>query len=219
MKLRTWFTSLALAMSLGWALPAAGDGNEDDYGRSRIGGNKGPISWESLLSGDGLTGWRVTGSEWPPSAWTRDGETLVCDDTAGTHAPRLVQGDSTWAQYEFKVQATPVRVSTMEIHFGLSEDGNEYYSLNYLSGWGAVAISRRDATGLTKLDVVNHVLHFGQEYDVVLAIRGHSITSYINGQLVNRLTVDTPVSGPIGLVVWGKHGVARFREPKIRHYN
>lgn len=214
-----WFTGLVLTALLGSVLPAAGDvGSEDDYGRAKIGGNRGPIVWESLLHGDGLEGWRVDESPWPPPAWSREGNTLVCNAT-GTHPPRLTQGDSNWVVYEVKVQATPVNVGTMEIHFGISADGKEFYSLNYLSGWGAMAISRKDETGFTKLDVVNHVLHFGQEYDIVLAVRGRSITSYVDGQLINRLTVDTPPRGPIGLVVWGKHGIARFRDPKIRHYN
>ena len=213
------FTGLCLTVLFGWALPAAGDtGPEEDYGRAEIGGNQGPIQWKSLLHGDSLEGWRTPDASRVPPVWSRDGNTLVCA-AEGTQPPRIIQGDSTWAQYELKVQGTQVHAGTIEILFGISEDGKEFYSLNYLSGWKALAISRKDENGFTKLDVVNLVMHWGHEYDIVLAVRGRSITSYIDGQLINRLTVDEPVVGAVGFVTWGKRAHCRFRDPKIRHYN
>ncbi len=38
-------------------------------------------------------------------------------------------------------------------------------------------------------------------YDIMLPVRGNSITSYINGNLVNRVMVQTPPRGGIGLTV------------------
>lgn len=210
---------LCLTALLSWVLPAAGDEDpENDYGRAQIGGNRGPIRWESLLHGDGLEGWRTPDAPGPPPVWSRDGDALV-RAADGAHPPRIVQGDSTWVQYELKVQGTQVRAGTIEVLFGISEDGKEFYSLNYLSGWKALAISRRDENGFTKLDVVNLIMHWGHECDIVLAVRGRSITSYVDGELVNRLTVDEPVNGAVGFVTWGKRAHGRFRDPKIRHYN
>ena len=44
------------------------------------------------------------------------------------------------------------------------------------------------------------------------------MTSYIDGKLVNRVTLPESPTGGIGLAVWGHHTVARFRDPKVRHY-
>ena len=40
-----------------------------------------------------------------------------------------------------------------------------------------------------KLDVVDFVMDHGREYDIVLKGRDHSVTSYVDGVLVNRLTL------------------------------
>jgi hypothetical protein len=111
-----------------------------------------------------------------------------------------------------------VKGSNLQIHFGISEDGQDYYLLDFLSGWQALSISRMKDGKFAKLDVANFVSRRGQEYDIVIDVRGHSITSYIDGTLVNRLTVATETRGGVGLATWGKKTIARFRDPKIRHY-
>ena len=74
---------------------------ENDYGRADIGGSQGPIVWESLLHGDGLSGWEAEGSPWTPTAWSREGDTVIADVGDGSRA-RLIQGDSSWRYYESK---------------------------------------------------------------------------------------------------------------------
>ena len=210
-----WKTWGGVLLLLPLVAAVAADG--DDYGRSHIGGSRGPIEWESLLAGDGLAGWQAVDSA--ASAWSREDDTIVVD-AGGQESSRLATGDSSWAQYELKVQVTPgMRVSSLEIHFGCVSGGDALYSLNYLAGWKAMAISRFEkGVGATKLDVVNTVLEGGQEYDIVLAVRGRSVTSYIDGVLVNRLTLPAPPRGGIELATWGRSTTARFRDPKIRHY-
>ena len=58
----------------------------------------------------------------------------------------------------------------------------------------------------------------GREYHVLIAVRSHSITSYIDGQLVNRVTDGTHAGGGIAFGVWGKRTAARFRDPMVRLY-
>ena len=134
---------------------------------------------------------------------------MIADVGDGGRA-RLIQGDATWRYYEVKVQATLVKGSALQIHFSISEDREDSYHLATLTGWKAVAIINHDHT---KLDVANFIFKRGREYDIVVAVRGNSITSYIDGKLVNRLTVPTPPRGGIGLAVWGRGTVARFRDP------
>ena len=67
---------------------------------------------------------------------------------------------------------------------------------------------------VTKLSVVNHVLHRGQEYEVQVAARGASLTSYVDGKLVNQLTDETFRMGTFGLLV-GEYSTA-FRDVRYR---
>ena len=199
--------------------PEAADeqpGSEEDYGRSRIGGMTGRIHWESMLTGDGLEGWKP-GNE---AVWSREGDTIIARAGEKDRATRLVQGDSSWSHYEFKVQVTWVRGANWQIRFGITDESREYM-VDYLGGWKALAIStyERGKRGVMKLDVVNLILERGREYDLVVAVRGHSVTTYVNGELVNRLTLETNPNGAVALGTWGHRAVARFRDPKIRHYN
>lgn len=180
-------------------------------GREKLGGSQGGIEWESLLQGDGLSGWGENGDPWTPGVWSREGDTIIVDVGEGYRA-RIVMGDETWLAYELQVQITMVK-GTPQLWFNI-HDGKAYHFAP-LMGWQTAAIMAPDHT---KLDVVNHVFEFNREYDMVLAVRGNSVTTYIDGQLVNRLTLDEPPKGGIGLAVWGRHTIARFRDPKVRHY-
>lgn len=186
--------------------------NENDYGRAVLGGSQGGIGWQSLLHGDDLQGWSAEGDPWHPTAWSREGNTIYANVNKGRRA-RLTQGDSTWVSYEIKVQAT-VFAGGLQIWIALAGGHGAPYHLATLAGWKAMALIDKHHT---KLDVVNFIIEPGTEYDIVLAVRGNSVTSYVDGQLVNRLTVSAPLRGGIGLAVWG-HGQVAFRDPKIRHY-
>ncbi|MDE2890085.1 MAG: DUF1080 domain-containing protein [Gemmatimonadota bacterium] len=190
--------------------------SEVDYGRARIGGMKGWIHWEPMLHGEGLKGWTPDDE----SLWSREGNTVIARAGGQDNATRLVKGDSTWSNYELKVQVMWVRGANVQIRFGITDQSREYM-VDYLGGWKAMAIStyERGKRGVTKLDVVNLVLEPGREYDLVLAVRGRSVTTYVDGRLVNRLTLEANPKGAVALGTWGRHAVARFRDPKIRLYN
>ena len=74
----------------------------------------------------------------------------------------------------------------------MSADERSYYLFDFLLGWQAVGIYRVIDRRVTKLSVVNHALHRGQEYEVQVAARGASLTSYVDGKLVNQLTDYLP---------------------------
>ena len=192
---------------------------ENDYGRAEIGGSQGPIVWESLLRGDGLAGWEVGEAPWTPTAWSRDGDTLIADVGDG-HQARLVQGDTSWWSYEYKVQTTILKGNALQLHFSISEDRHEFYFLACLMGWKASALIKQHGKdeGDTKLDVDNFSMEYDREYDMVVAVRGNSMVCYIDGKAVNRLSVATQPMGGVGMAVMGNGAIARFRDPKIRHY-
>jgi hypothetical protein len=187
----------------------------NDYGRADL-GNK---PWVSLLHGDGLDGWHASDGPFTPSVWRRDGDAIIVD-TGDDSRGRLVQGDGTWAAYEFKVQATIEKGHGPQLVFGISEDGDASHFLTYLTVWKTMVLVRRNEETHedAKLDVIDFVMEPGTEYDLVLKVRDHSVTSYIDGELINRVTLDHEPRGPVGLGVWGNNTVIRFRDPKVRHY-
>ena len=52
----------------------------------------------------------------------------------------------------------------------------------------------------------------------MLAVRGNSVTSYVDGRLINRLALPQNPAGGIELALWGRSTTARFRNPQVRHY-
>ena len=207
----------AIFLGLLTAVSAAGEtpSFENDYGRAEIG-----HSWETMLPGEGLDGWNASEGPFTPSVWRREGDAIIAD-TGQASRGRLLQGDGTWAAYEFKVQATIEKgFAGPQLVFGTSDDGNSSYFLTYLAGWKTMVIVRRNEETREddKLDVVDFVMEPGREYDIVLKVRDHSVTSYVDGVLVNRLTLRGEARGAVGLAVWANNSVVRFRDPKIRHY-
>ena len=199
---------------------AQGDpGPRNTYGRDKLGGIEGQIAWQSLLSDEGLDGWTARRSENYPDGWSRKGDTIVGEIPRKKYG-RIVYGDPKWKSYVFSVRAKLESGSNLQIAFRVSEDGKSYYFLDFLTGWRAVAISKKEAgvPGVTKLDVVNFPFEYGREYNITIAARGHSIISYIDGEMVNRLTDGSLTNGGVGFLMWHDTKV-RFREPKIRLYH
>ena len=107
----------------------------------------------------------------------------------------------------------------MQIHFRVSQDGQAYYLLDFLYGWQAVAISKMEAGAgeVEKLSVVNFPFEKGREYNVLIAVRELSLTSYIDGKLVNQVTDRSYREGGIALGLWWS--TVNFRDPRIRHFH
>lgn len=200
-------------------------GPADDYGRSSLGGMTGAIAWETLLSGDGLEGWTETDvplANSTPAArgqsWTRNKD-VITGHVDSEKTSRLVIGDDSWTSYELSLNMTLLEGADMQVHFRMSADGAEYYLLDFLYGWQAVAISRMRAGAgeVEKLSVVNFPFEKNREYNVLIAARELSITSYIDGKLVHQLVEENYRSGGIALGLWWSK--VAYRDPCIRHYN
>ncbi len=200
-------------------------GPEDDFGRPRLGGMEGDIPWNSLLQGDDLGGWTETDvpleNSKPPergTTWKREGSAIVGTVPVET-ATCLAAGDSSWSSYELSVLLTLVEGSDMQVHFRKSHDGSEYYILDFLLGWQAIAISKIKAGAgeVEKISVVNFPFEKGREYNVLIAARGQSLTSYVDGKLVNQVRDGDFESGGVALGLWWS--TVAFRDPRIRHYH
>ena len=173
--------------------------------RDVIGGMRGLINWQVVPADEELTSWR------PPSwsdrealekTWRMEGNAIVGSGEAGEDPPSLIAGEPTWTDYELSFLMTPISGGNAQVAFRISADERSYYLFDFLLGWQAVGIYRVIDGRLTKLSVVNHALHRGQEYEVQVAARGASLTSYVDGKLVNQLTDETFRMGPFGLMLW-----------------
>ena len=189
-------------------------GPHDDYGRDIIGGMRGEIHWRRLLDGKGLENWSC--SEEEMEAWTRSDQAIV-GEVPREQGSRLFTGGETWRNYELSVLVTPISGGNAQIQFRITEDRNGYYMMDFLLGWRAIAISRGTSgfPGVEKLSVVNFPAERGREYNVQIAARDSSLTTYVDGKLVNQLTDSSFESGPIALCAW--HSKTAFRDPRIRH--
>jgi RNA polymerase sigma-70 factor (ECF subfamily) len=192
--------------------PGGDPRSEDDYGRAVIGGMRGAIHWKKLLGDAGLEGWQTS----RPECWRREGE-VVLGEVKGHDGVSLGIGEAAWQDYELSVLVTLIKGGNAQIQFRCSADEQQFYVLDMLSGWQAVAISRGDRRSgprLKKLSVVNFPFDRGREYDVMIAARDASLTSYIDGKLVNQLTDASLPAGGIRLAAW--QSKTAFRDPRIR---
>jgi len=176
--------------------------------REIICGMSGDIHWQSLLPAKDLEGLQVQGN------WTRQGDTVVCEERQG--GATLAFGEDDWTNYELAMRVKVVTGGNVQILFRLNPDGN--YLMDLLFGWQAVAVSKNDlkpgGRGFHKISVVNFGLEHGREYEVQIAVRDASITTYIDGQLVNQVTDYDFSKGRAALSVW--QGKSEFRRPMFR---
>ena len=188
-------------------------GADDDYGRSRPGGLI--IPWQSLLQGKGLEGWLSTASS---EGWSRDGDAIV-GRLDGKRKSHIFQGDTGWKNYEHSLFVTLEEGSCMQFPFRATDDRKGFYFVEFDYAWQTINVTLREPGihGVTKLSVVNYALEKGREYHLIISARHRSLTTYIDGKLVNQVTDGRYDGGGIGIAMWWDTR-ATYRDPKIRHY-
>ena len=184
----------------------------EGHSREIISGMRGIIHFQSLLGDKGLAGWESDNE----AAWQREDRVLI--GTAGRNAgSRMRTGTSEWEDYELSLLITPISGGNAQVFFRVADDGRRYYLFDMLLGWQAAAISLgdlRNGVSVRKLSVVNFAFELGREYHVLIAARGASLTTYIDGRVINQLTDTSLTHGPIALNVWESR--TAFRDPRIR---
>lgn len=192
--------------------------------REVIGGMRGEIRWNKIFGGN-LQGWSFEGKPIEPgtvpAGWSILGENgLVGEEwKAGT---TLTYGELHWRDLELSLLITPLGGGNAQVLFRMDEVAKRFYVLDMLMGWQAIAIRKitHDEMGNlneAKLDVVNYPLRDGTEYALNIAVRDHSITTYVNGALVNRVTEGSWFHGKIGLHAW--QAKTLFRDIRVRLLN
>ena len=189
--------------------------------RQTIAGMGGEIPWQPLFMGD-FIGWSADRAPIPTGTTPPQWEVIGTDGLVGEddqQGTTLTYGEPKWGDLEFSLLVTPLAGGNVQVLFRVNKEANGWYLVDMLLGWQAVAVSRLaiDSQGrgeMTKLSVVNYPLEHGREYSLSIATRGHSITTYIDGALVNQLTDATWLGGQVGLNVW--HGKTLFRDMQVR---
>lgn len=177
-----------------------------DY-RHEIWGMGAPAVRQPLLPSHGLEGLDLHGP------WERVVDSVVCE--AGEEGARILFGNHEWCHYEVQVQVVAEKGGNVQIPFRLAKDGRSGYMVDLLLGWQAIAISRFEhGKGVEKLSVVNCQLDRGREYHIELSARGRSLTTYVDGLLMNQVTAGDQNPGRFALQVWCAK--TRFRNPTAR---
>ena len=172
--------------------------------REVICGMNGEIHWQAVLPPSGLDGLEVDGN------WEREGDTLTVRSKDGMAA--LLFGEDSWQDYELEVHVTPLEGGNAQAVVRQSFLGA--YVVDLMLGWQAAQIARTRSHSHERLSVVDFPLIHGHEYHLQVAARGASITTYIDGKLVNQTTDFDMKQGKLGLLAW--HSVTRFRAPRYR---
>lgn len=189
--------------------------------RQTIAGMKGKIEWQPIFTGN-FAGWFVDKQPIAPGTVPAHWEVVGKDGVVGElqkNGTTLLYGDPRWRDLEFSLLVTPLAGGNAQILFRVDGQGRGFYLCDLLMGWQAVAVSRVtfDAQGngsLVKLSVVDYPLAHQHEYAVTIAARDHSITTYIDGALVNQVTDSAWLYGQIGLNIW--EAKTLFRDIRVR---
>ncbi len=196
--------------------------------RKVIAGNRGEIPWRPMLDGS-WGGWLRpgTGQAYVPVAEAPDGwETVGEDGLVGENYGRgtvedhliLKCGEPSWSFVEMSALVTPLHGGNAQMCVRMGDGATGWYTFDLMLGWQVAAIHRntlRDGTVETdRLSAVNYPLETGREYAINVAARGQSITTYIDGALVNQVTDDKWAHGRMALSIWNSktlHRDMRYR--------
>ena len=187
--------------------------------RETIAGMQGEISWQRIFNGD-FAGWKANKEPIPAGSTPTNWEIIGEDGLLGEeyeHGTFLSYGEPTWTDIELSVLITPLAGGNAQIFFRDDRAANHAYVFDMMMGWQAIAIRRLASDGKghnAKLSVVNYPLEHGREYAVDIAARGESITTYIDGALVNQVRDDAIPQGQISLNVWESKTL--YRDIRVR---
>ncbi|MEZ4733691.1 MAG: sigma-70 family RNA polymerase sigma factor [Caldilineaceae bacterium] len=189
--------------------------------RRIIGSSKGQIEWQSIFTGD-FAGWAANGQPIAPGTVPAHWEVVGKDGLVGDRRQNgvyLTYGDPQWRDVEFSLLVTPLAGGNAQILFRVAGPGQGFYLVDLLLGWQTIAVSRvtfdeQGQSTSVKLSVVDYPLTHQHEYAVTVAARGHSITTYIDGALVNQVTDGAWLHGQVGLNIW--EAKTLFRDIRVR---
>jgi hypothetical protein len=175
-----------------------------DY-REYISSNSGEIPWIGLSSAQGFEAWHSMNRP----CWSLDKGAILGDSDESL----LMIGDSSWKDYELSMNITCERGGCPVVRLR-SPDGKHGYLINLLYGLQAIAVRSIDGHSFHQVSVVDASLVQGRSYELRVAMRGESLTTYLDHALMNQVTVSSWSSGGIGIGVWQSR--VRFDQVRVR---
>jgi hypothetical protein len=122
--------------------------------------------------------------------------------------------------FELRMRMMAQEGENASIFFRQHAGGQRFYQLDLHCRWQAVVISKVDWGVEPQLNsiisAVSHELLQGRDYDLELAVRGESITTCVDGKLVNQVRDGGYPQGGICLTAWKSR--TRYVEPRLRIY-
>lgn len=178
--------------------------------RDRIRTGRGEIAWETVLKTGSLAGLAYEGK------WEAAGNTLRVDAT-GTGVWLSVT-ERPVADFELKASLSVVESGNASIFFRQQTGAPRYYQFDLNARLQAAVVGRvnGDAAKPTVISAVNFDLTPAFRYDVELAVRGESITTYVNGHLVNQVRDAEYREGHVCLTAWNSK--PEFSDLRFRVY-
>lgn len=181
--------------------------------RETIWTSYGETGWTKLLDGKKVEDFKHAG------AWTLANGALSVEKPA-QHASLDIH-PAIGGDFEFACGMNTISGGNGAVMFRCSEDGHHSYELDLMYGMQAVVLKKYDRTKpkdkvRSVLSAVNHELRQGTEYAVELAVRGESITTYVNGKLVNQVREGEFAAGGLKLYSW--QSAMRCADPRVRIY-
>lgn len=177
--------------------------------RETIWTSKGETGWTKLLDGKRVEDFKHSG------AWTLANGALSVEKPA-QHASLDIHPEIA-GDFEFACGMNTIAGGNGAILFRCAGDGQRNYELDLMYGMQAVVLKKHDRTKpgpRTILSAVNHELRQGTEYAVELAVRGESITTYVNGKLVNQVREAEFTAGGLSFYSW--QSALRCANPRVR---
>lgn len=171
-------------------------------GREEVWGRDGNTRWLSMLDAR-YDGWRRSqGAQVTPGS-------VVVERNAFYQF-----GQSDWRSYELRFALRVLEGGNAQIKLRQAPDGRSFYMVDFLFGWQALGVSKVDPGGLRKLSVVNLEMTRHAEMRVEIAVRELSITTYVDGRLLNQVTDASFEAGPMAFSAW--EAKASFGQPEFR---
>jgi len=181
--------------------------------RATICNDEGELPWHDLLR-EGFSDWSIAhigqgyeplGADARPEHWAVAGDGFVGETAEAGSC--MAAGAGSWRDYEVSLLITPIKGGNAQVLFRMDEKARRWYLFDMMLGWQAAAVAKveQDAGGdpvLTRLSVVNYPVEVQRQYAISVAARGGSLTTYIDGALVNQVTDLSLPAGRIGLNVW-----------------
>ena len=148
--------------------------------------------------------------------WTIDGNTLI-GDSGNEQGGLATFGRQDWRDYELDFYVTMITGANASCFIRQTADGKKFYACNTLAArkvFRVILLDNTQQNPFHDLSVVKFDFEEGPEYHMRIVAHGNSISTYVDGEVVNNVSDDTLLAGHAAFALWNNR--VRIREPRYR---